>query len=88
MREKQREAAQEAENQTKAKQKESRVALRAAKQKEDKDGALAEAVAGDERFKALFTDSAYAIEQSSKNYKGSKLIEKQVSFQTKSRGAI
>ncbi|VDO90054.1 unnamed protein product [Heligmosomoides polygyrus] len=56
-----------------------RTILRAMKEKEDKEGAIVEAVAGDERFKALFTDSAFAIERSSKNYKGSKLIEKQVS---------
>ncbi|PIO61959.1 hypothetical protein TELCIR_16502 [Teladorsagia circumcincta] len=83
MREKEREAVREVEGQAKAKQKESRAASRATKEKEDKDGASVEAVAGDERFKALFTDSAYAIEQSSKNYKGSKLIEKQVSAKRK-----
>ncbi|XGW26825.1 hypothetical protein V3C99_007421 [Haemonchus contortus] len=82
-REKERDAVRELDSQTKAKHKENLAALRAMKEKEDKSGALAEAVAGDERFKALFTDSAYAIEQSSKNYKGSKLIEKQVSAKRK-----
>lgn len=79
LREKEREALKDVEHQAKAKQKESRTILRAMKEKEDKEGAIVEAVAGDERFKALFTDSAFAIERSSKNYKGSKLIEKQVS---------
>ncbi|VDM65900.1 unnamed protein product [Strongylus vulgaris] len=67
------------EEQARAKQKENRALYKAAKQKEEKESVLAEAVACDVRFKALFTDSAFAIDQSSKNYKGSKLIEKQVS---------
>ncbi|VDM51830.1 unnamed protein product [Angiostrongylus costaricensis] len=46
-----------------------RVALKASKEKEDKYTGSVEAVSNDERFKALFTDSAFAIEQSSKNYK-------------------
>uniref|UniRef100_A0A0K0D3C8 NUC153 domain-containing protein n=1 Tax=Angiostrongylus cantonensis TaxID=6313 RepID=A0A0K0D3C8_ANGCA len=79
LREKEREALITAGDQAKLKQKKNRVALKASMEKEDKYTGSVEAVANDERFKALFTDSAFAIEQSSKNYKGSKLIEKQVS---------
>ncbi|RCN48047.1 NUC153 domain protein [Ancylostoma caninum] len=83
LKEKERDALKTIEDQAKARQKENRAALRAAKHKEEKEGALAEAVAGDERFKALFTDSAFAIDQSSKNFKSSKLIEKQVAAKRK-----
>ncbi|KHJ86594.1 NUC153 domain protein [Oesophagostomum dentatum] len=85
MKEKEREALKAVEDQAKAKKKENRAALKASKEKEEKEGTLAEVVAKDERFKALFTDSAFAIDQSSKNYKGSKLIEKQVSAKRQAR---
>ncbi|EPB68191.1 hypothetical protein ANCCEY_12710 [Ancylostoma ceylanicum] len=86
LKEKERNALKTVEDQARARQKENRAALEAAKHKEEKEGALAEAVAGDERFKALFTDSAFVIDQSSKNFKSSKLIEKQVAAKRKARG--
>ncbi|CAP26268.1 Protein CBG06109 [Caenorhabditis briggsae] len=39
--------------------------------------AAAETIASDDRFSALFTDSAFAIEPSSKKFKGSLLVSKQ-----------
>ncbi|CAJ0601702.1 unnamed protein product [Cylicocyclus nassatus] len=83
LKEKERNALKAVEEQAKAKQKEHRNLRKAAKQKEE--GGLTEAVVHDDRFKALFTDSAYAIDQSSKNYKGTKLVEKQVSLKRQAR---
>ncbi|CAL2040477.1 unnamed protein product [Caenorhabditis brenneri] len=45
--------------------------------------AAAETIANDDRFSALFTDSAFAIEPSSKKFKGSLLVSKQAEQKSK-----
>ncbi|CAI2351711.1 unnamed protein product [Caenorhabditis sp. 36 PRJEB53466] len=47
--------------------------------------AAAESIAKDDRFSALFTDSAFAIEPSSKKFKGSLLVTKQAESKTSGR---
>ncbi|CAD6191869.1 unnamed protein product [Caenorhabditis auriculariae] len=50
-----------------------------------KNAQLTESIAQDDRFKALFTDSAFAIDQSSKKFKGGSLIAKQAASKTQNQ---
>ncbi|CAA97802.3 NUC153 domain-containing protein [Caenorhabditis elegans] len=50
--------------------------------------AAADSISKDDRFSALFTDSAYAIEPSSKKFKGSLLVTKQAEQKSKGSSTV